>query len=144
MAIKDSHRRKQRPTVSAANAKPAYRAFEISAKPQLYLEIRVRDPDPAECPSYAMLSLIRHERRNQQAITLEYGKSYQGMVMLVSIRGNNLTPVHEALKEHRAAWIAEFDADEYAAPADDNAPFIKTITIHTRRPEPPPPPDRRH
>jgi hypothetical protein len=66
--------------------------------------------------------------------------------MMIIIRGENLnlTELYRALKEWRVEWIAEFNTEDYEAPTDDDAPFIKSITIHTTRPEEPPPPDKRH
>jgi len=68
----------------------------------------------------------------------------EGLVMMVVIKGENLTELYRALKTWKVDWIAEFNPKDYEAPTDDDAPFIKSITIHTNRPEKSPPADKRH
>jgi hypothetical protein len=132
------------PANNAAAEKQPYRAFEVSSEAKRHLEIRLRDPEPAECPSYSRLSNIRTEWRRGQAITLEYGQTREGLQMMVIIRGENLMELHQALKDWKVDWIAEFDPEEHDMPTDESMPFIKSITIHTKRPEQPPPADKRH
>jgi hypothetical protein len=132
------------PALQPAAKKQPYRAFEVSSQEKRYLEIRVKYPEPAECPSNAMLSNIRAEWRMGQAITLGYGQTREGLQIVVEIRGENLTELYRALKEWKVEWIAEFNAEDYAPPTDEAAPFIKSIAIHTKRPEQPPPVDKRH
>jgi hypothetical protein len=136
--------RQSDPAPQPAAEKQPYRAFEASSEEKRYLEIRLKDPEPAECPSNAMLSNIRAEWRMGQSVTLEYGKTREGLQMMVIIRGENLTELYRALKEWKVEWIAEFNAEDYEPPTDDGAPFIKSITIHTTRPEEPPPANKRH
>lgn len=124
--------------------KQPYRAFEVSSEETRYLEIRLKYPEPAECQSNAMLSSIDAEWRGGQAITLGYGQTREGLQMVVSIRGENLTELYRALKKWKVEWIAEFNSEDYESPTDDAAPFIKSITIHRKQPEKPPPVEKRH
>lgn len=131
-------------TPRRAAQKQPYRAFEVSKEEQRYLEMRLKDPEPCECPSNAMLSNISAEWRGGQSVTLEYGKTREGMQMMVIIRGENLTELYRALKKWKVEWIAEFNSEDYEAPTDDGAPFIKSIMIHTTRPEKAPPASKCH
>jgi hypothetical protein len=120
-------------------AKQPYRAYEVSGEVRRHLEIRLRYPEPAESPSYDTLTNIRHEWRMGQGFTLIYGKT-----MMVIIKGDNLTALYQAVKDAKAEWIAEFNGEDYDPLTDDTAPFIKSITIHTSRPEDPPPAAKPH
>ncbi len=147
MAItKDLRQRDQRESKrksQPSTGKQPYRAYEISARELRYLEIRPKEPDPVECPSYTLLTHIRAEWRMGSGCTLEYGDLRQ-LSLMVIIRGDNLTELYRALKEWKVEWIAEFSPGEHEEPTDAAAPFIRSITIHSTRPETPPPANHRH
>jgi hypothetical protein len=86
-----------------------------------------------------MITLMRVEWRWGQAVTLIYGHT-----MVVTIKGKNLQPLAEALKEWKVLWLAEFDPESHLPVTDENAPFIKSIEVVTTRPEAPPPMEQRH
>jgi DNA helicase HerA-like ATPase len=46
-----------------------------------------------------------------------------------------LTELYRGLKERRVEWIAEFNAEDYHPLADEDAPFIRSITIRATRPQ---------
>ena len=123
--------------------KQAYRAFSVSADEQRHLEIRLKFPDPAECPSNAMLRNIRADWRIGMGLTLEYGDP-RCLTMMVIIDGGNLTELCQALKQWKVEWIAEFSPREHAEPENSSAPFIRSITINTKPSEVPPPAGQRH
>lgn len=124
--------------------KQPYKAFQLSEEMQPYLEMRLKEPEPAECPSNARLSNIRAEWRTGQSITLEYGIEREGMQMMVCIYGENLSELYRAIKAWKVEWIAEFSPEEHQPPTNATAPFIRSITIHSKRPESSPPPSKRH
>ena len=130
------------PALTVAKKTP-YRAFERSTEEKRYLEIRLKFPESAECLSNAMLTNIRAEWRMGLYITLEYGNP-QKLDMMVTIKGENLIELYQALKAWKVESIAEFNPVDYEQPTDDTAPFIKSITVHTTRPETPPPVEKRH
>ena len=127
------------PDVNPTGEKQPYRAFQEGKDNQRYLELRLKHPEPAECPLNAMISLIRVEWRWGLGITLIYGNT-----MVVTIKGKNLQPLADALKEWKVIWLAEFDSESHLPATDDNAPFIKSIEVVTTRPEAPPPMEQRH
>lgn len=133
------------PASQPAAEKQPYRAFEASSTEQRYLEIRLKFPESSESYSNAMLSSIRTDwRMGGFFITLEYGQTREGLLMIIAIKGENLAEVYRAIREWKVEWIAEFDPQEHEPPTDDAAPFIKSITIDKTRPEKPPPVDKRH
>jgi hypothetical protein len=128
----------------AEQAKPAsnkqpYQPFGLSDTEKRHLEIRLKFPKSAECPSYFTLTNVRGEWRMGQGITLKYGNT-----MVVDIEGRNLTELFRGLRDWKAEFIAEFDPQEHLEPVDQKAPFISSITIYTTRPEDPPPVNQRH
>ena len=120
--------------------KQRYQAFSLSSQEQRYLEIRPKFPDSAECPANAQLINIRADWRMGIVLSLAYASPK----MLVIIRGENLTELYRALKQWKVEWISEFSPSEHVEPDDSSAPFIRSITIHTTRPEEPPPEAKRH
>jgi hypothetical protein len=127
------------PEIKPSGEKTPYQAFQPGKENQRYLELRLKYPEPAECPLNAMISLIRAEWRWGLGITLIYGNQ-----MVVTIKGKNLAPLAEALKEWKVVWLAEFDPENHIPATDDNAPFIKSIEVVPTRPEAPPPMSERH
>jgi len=119
--------------------KQPYEAFRLSSEEKRHLEIRLRYPEPAECPSNFTLTNVRGEWRMGLGITLKYGNS-----MVVDIKGENLTTLFRGLRDWKVEFIAEFDPEEHIEPTDQSAPFIRSIRIHTTRPEEPPPAGQRH
>jgi hypothetical protein len=73
-------------------------------------------------------------------MTLYFGHT----TMVVIIKGENLTELYQAIETHTLEWMAEFSASEYEQPEDSSAPFIRSITIHTKRPEEVPAGVKRH
>ena len=117
-----------------------YFAFQAGQNERRYLQIRVRDGFPAECPSYATLTNLIYEWRIGQVLMLQFGQA-----MAVTIQGRNLKALYDAICEWRAEWVAEFSPKDYEPPSDASAPFIEGIEITTNRPSPPlPPPDKLH
>jgi hypothetical protein len=123
--------------------KQRYQAFSISNEEQRYLEIRPRFPDPTECLSNLLLKNIRADGRMGAGVTLAYGDA-QHLAMMVIIKGDNLLELNHALKHWKVEWIAEFSPTEHQEPEDSSAPYIRSITIHTKRPEEIPPDVKRH
>ena len=126
-------------STQSATGKRPYVAYELSNEAKRHLEIRVKYPDPAECPLNAMITNVRGEWRMGLAVTIEFGNT-----MLVKIHGERLQELFQAVKDWRVEWLAEYDEAEHAPPADPNAPIIKRIEILTERPETPPPMGQRH
>jgi hypothetical protein len=127
------------PETKSTGDKQPYVAFAVGKEPQRYLELRLKYPEPAECPLNAMITLLRVEWRFGLAITLIYGNT-----MVVTIKGKKLQPIAEALKEGKVIWLAEFDTESHTPATNDDAPFIKSIEVLTERPEAPPPINQRH
>ena len=123
----------------ATGEKQAYQAFTLGKENLRYLELRLKYPDPAECPLNAMVTQIRVEWRWGLGITLIYGNT-----MVVEIKGKNLQPLAEALKDWKVVWLAEYDPESHLPVDNDGAPFIKSIEVITTRPEAPPPVNQRH
>jgi hypothetical protein len=133
----------QKDTAPAPAKKQLYQAFSLAREEQRYLEIRPKFPDPAECLVNAMLKNIRADSRMGVALTLAYGDA-QHLSMMVTIKGENLVELYRALKEWKVDWIAEFSPSEHEEPEDSSAPFVRSITIHTKRPEEIPSHIKRH
>ena len=127
------------PDVKPTGEKQPYQAFAEAKDNQRYLELRLKYPEPAECPLNAMITLMRVEWRWGLGITLIYGNT-----MVVTIKGKNLQKVADALREWKVVWLAEFDPESHLPATDDNAPYIKSIEVVTTRPDAPPPMEQRH
>jgi hypothetical protein len=126
--------------IAPVTGKQPYTAFHTSKDNQRFLELRFKFPEPAECHLNAMMSAMEVEWRWGLGITLVYGNNS----MVIAIKGKNLQPVIEAIKECKAVWLAEFDAENHLPIEGDNAPFIESIEITTTRPETAPPMNKRH
>lgn len=127
------------PIAQPATNQTTYVAYQLSKEAKRHLEIRVKFPDPAECPLNAMITNVRAEWRMGMAITLEFGNT-----MMVKIQGKRLQELFQAIKDWKVEWIAEYDPQEHTASTDPDAPVIEMIQIITERPEPLPPLEQRH
>jgi hypothetical protein len=120
--------------------KQPYAAFQVGKDNQRFLEFRFKFPEPSECHLNAMMSAMEVEWRWGLGITLIYGNNS----MVIAIKGKNLQPVIEAIKECKAVWLTEFDAENHLPITDEAAPLIESIEITTTRPETAPPMNKRH
>jgi hypothetical protein len=127
------------PVEKPAAEKIPYEAFHPSTEERRFLEFRCKFPEPGEAFSNMTLTGVQGEWRMGLGITLEYAKP-----MVVIIKGRNLTALFRAIQNWKVEWLAEFDPVEHLEPADSNAPFIESITMHSTRPEAPPPANQRH
>jgi hypothetical protein len=127
------------PEVKPTGDKHSYLAFQPSKESQRHLELRLKYPDPAECPLNAMITNIRVEWRWGLAITLIYGNT-----MVVVIKGKRLQTLADAIKEWKVVWIAEFDPESHLPLTEGDAPLVTSIEVLTERPESPPPINQRH
>jgi hypothetical protein len=98
----------------------SYAAFSPSSKPVERLEIR-QVLAPAHAPSYRYLMDVSFDQEGTRVI-LFYS------FMMVTIQGQNLKPVIQAILEGTCASIQDFHANEYDAPAQ-GVPFIKSIDV---------------
>jgi hypothetical protein len=128
------------PDTKSASGKQPYQAYQVSKESQRFLELRLKYPEPAECPLYAMISLMQLEWRWGLGITLIFGNN----TMVVAIKGKNLQSVADSLKEGKVIWLTEFDPESHLPVTNEEAPFIKSIEIITTRPDSPPPMSQRH
>lgn len=119
--------------------KQPYEAYRASKEAKRYLEIRVKFPDPAEAPNNAMITNVRGEWRYGTGFTLDYGNT-----MVVIVDGRNLTELYRAVLDWKVEFIEEFDPEAHDAPKDKSTPVITSITVHTHKPEAPPPVNQRH
>jgi hypothetical protein len=53
--------------------------------------------------------------------------------IILRINGRGLVPLANALKQHLADRLTEFDLARYAVPGDPKAPLIESIDIKVRR-----------
>lgn len=127
------------PTVRPTGGKEPYEAYHLSTNDRRYLEVRPKFPNCAEAPLNALITKVVGELRMGLGVTITYGTS-----MVIDIAGENLAELFQAVKDWKVEWLQEFDPDWHIPPADPKAPFIKTITIQTTRPEAPPPVEKRH
>lgn len=128
-------------SVSSSSAKRPYCAFQLSSEKGHFIEFRLRDPEPSESVPYAALARICTEWRGGTRFTLYFGNP---LTMMVIIKGDNLKEMFGAIKMGKLEWMAEFSPSEHEEPTDASAPFIRSITIHTKRPEEPPEFAKRH
>lgn len=120
--------------------KQPYQAVLASKEIQKHLEIRLKSPDPAECPVNSMITNIRIEWHFGMAIRIIYGRN-----MVIDIKGKRLQSLLEPLKQCTLVWVAAYDPQWHTPPTDDTAPFIESIEIITEQhPEVPPPMSQRH
>ena len=131
------------PAVRPANNKEPYEAYRLSKNEQRYLEIRPKFPESAEAPLNALITEVIGEWRMGLGVTIVYGTA-TSPTKVIDIKGGNLAELFQAVKEWKVEWLQEFDPDYHLLPTDKKAPFIKSITIQTTRPEPPPPVNQRH
>jgi hypothetical protein len=68
-----------------------------------------------------------------QSVTLQYGQTREGLLMMVVIRGENLTELYGALKQWKVERIAEFNAEDYepprmtVRPSSKASPFTRPV-----------------
>jgi hypothetical protein len=111
----------------AARGNQPYKAYSLSAEPLSYLEIRVKFPDPAECPNYALLRNVRMEWRMGTGLTL----LFPGLMQVI-IKGENLQELGRAFLKHRVEWIQEYNEIDWPEkPPIGKEAFIKSIRIKT-------------
>ena len=125
------------------NDKKSYRAYQLSKEAKRHLEVRVQFPDPAECPLNSMITNIQGEWRMGLRVTITYG-NHTGSTMVIEIAEENLQEFFRAVQDWKVEWVEAFDPDFHIMPEDEKAPFIRSIALHTKRPEPIPPPGERH
>jgi len=78
---------------------------------------------PSHAPSYRYLMDVVFSKDYGSRIELVYS------FMMVRIEGRNLAPVAAAILDGTCAFIQDFDAREFATPADQDAPMIEKITF---------------
>jgi hypothetical protein len=133
----------QESAVAPATGKQPYQAYALSKEAKRHLEIRFKFPDPAQCPLNTLIVNIEGEWRMGLGLTLTYG-TLNAPALVIDIVGENLQELFRMVQDWKVEWIAEFDPKFHEPPADDKAPFIKSITVHKHRMETPPPPEKRH
>ena len=129
--LKTSRREEDLSSNKTIFTKRTYCAFQVSDEERWFLEFRLRHPEPSESFPYTELTRICNEWRYGTGVTLYFGHT----TMVVIIKGENLTELYQAIEAGKLEWIAEFSPSEHEEPKDSSAPFIRSITIHTKRPE---------
>ncbi len=119
--------------------KEPYEAFHASKSERRFLEVRPKFPESAEAIHNGMITSVVGEWRMGLGVTITYGTS-----MVIDIKGENLTELFRGVQDWKIEFIQEFDPDWHIEPTDKKAPLIKSITIHTHKPEAPPPVEKRH
>ena len=128
------------PIAKPVGGKQIYDPYLIGKETKRHLELRLKFPDPAECPLNSMITNIRAEWRRGFGVTLIYGKG-----MMVEIKGENLQELFQNLKEWKVEWIEEYDLRFHLPPTDKSAPLIESIRIITpQSAEEVPPMSQRH
>lgn len=103
-----------------------YEAFAAKDKLQR-LDIRCRHGGLAHAVAYSYLLNISYNRKDYNEIFI----TVSGLTVMV--KGRGLQPVVDALRMNLCEFIQEFDPEEFAPPADPNAPLVESIVVEVMR-----------
>lgn len=119
-----------------------YEAFRLAPEgvTPAYLVIHRPFPEPAEAyPIHYGITKIIGEVRMGLMVTIEFGTQ-----MVITIEGQNLQDLFDGLAKRRLEAVTMFDPMCHAEITDPDVPVVKSLTVHTHRPEPLPPMKDRH